>query len=68
VIYKGPAIAGGSANLTTAQLIGDQNKRKINKGQADVLDFVFEKNADTNTAHYASTVSFGPNCLLTVLP
>ena len=53
MIYEGPAIAGGTANLTTAQLDEDQNHRKIKKGQADVLDFVFQKNADTNTAHYA---------------
>jgi hypothetical protein len=68
MVYKGPAIAGGTANLTAAQLDPDQNHRKIKKGQADVLTFIFQKNADTNTAHYASTVSFGPNCLLTVLP
>jgi hypothetical protein len=68
VIFKGPPISGGTANLTTAQLVTDQNKRKIKKGQADVIDFVFSKNADTNPANYASTVTFGPNCLLTVLP
>ena len=59
MLYNRPAIAGGTANLTTAQLAADPNKRKIKKGQADVLTFVFEKNADTNLAHYTSTVTFG---------
>jgi hypothetical protein len=68
VIYKGPPISGGTANLTAAQLVADQNKRKIKKGQADVLTFVFSKNADKNLANYTGTVSFGPNCLLTILP
>jgi hypothetical protein len=68
VIYDTPDIAGGTANLTAAQLVADPNKRKITKGQTDVLTFEFEKNADTNLAHYTGTVSFGPNCLLTILP
>jgi hypothetical protein len=33
-----------------------------------VLVFEFEKNADTNLAHYTGTVSFGTGCNLTVLP
>ena len=33
-----------------------------------VLVFEFEKNADTNLSHYTGTVSFGPNCTVTVLP
>ena len=68
VIYDKPDIAGGTANLTAAQLAADQNKRKIKKGQTDVLTFEFEKKADTNLPHYTGTVSFGPNCVLTILP
>src|SRR6185295_4346305 len=41
VIYKSPEIGGGSATITSAQLVADLNKRKIKKGQADVLKFVF---------------------------
>jgi hypothetical protein len=68
VIYDKPDIAGGTATLTSAQLVKDQNHRKIKKGQSDVLIFEFEKNADKNLANYTGTVSFGPNCLLTILP
>jgi len=68
VIYDSPDIAGGTANLTTAQLVGDQNKRKIGKGQSDVLTFEFEKNADTDLSHYTGTVSFGTGCDVKVLP
>jgi hypothetical protein len=68
MVYKAPAIGGGSANLTTAQLDPDKNHRTIKKGQADVLKFVFKNNASANLALYSGTVTFGPNCLLTVLP
>ena len=68
VIYDKPDIAGGTANLTAAQFQGDQNKRKIKKGQSDVLTFEFEKNASTNLANYTGTLTFGPGCVLTILP
>jgi len=68
VIYDKPDIAGGTANLTLAQLTADPNKRKIKKGQSDVLIFEFEKNADKDLTHYTGSLSFGPNCVLTVLP
>lgn len=67
VIYSGPAIAGGSANLTTAQLVADQNKRKINHGSSDVYTLVFEKNASPDLSLYTGTVTFG-NIELKVLP
>ena len=67
IVYDKPDIAGGSAHLTTAQLIADQNKRKIPHGKSAVLDLVFEKNVDPNLANYASTVQFGP-VSVTILP
>ncbi len=67
VVYSGPAIAGGTADLTTAQLVGDQNKRKINHNSSDVYTLVFEKNADPDLSHYAGTVTIG-GILMTVLP
>jgi len=68
VIYDTPDIAGGTANLTTADLVADQSKRKIGKGSSKVLTLVFENNADTNLADYSGTVNFGPDCLVTILP
>lgn len=76
VIYGGPGmppISGGTANLTTAQLVADAKKRTIKKGPGgpgggEVLTLVFKNKADTNLAHYTGTVAFGPNCLLTILP
>src|SRR6185503_4819502 len=59
VIYDNPDIAGGVANLTTANLIADQNKRKIDHGSSDVLTFIFEKNADSNLTHYTGSATFG---------
>ncbi len=67
VVYDNPDIAGGTANLTTAQLVADQNKRKINHNSSDVYTLVFEKNADPNLSHYAGTVTIG-GIVLTVLP
>jgi hypothetical protein len=67
IVYDNPDIAGGSADLTLAQLVADQNKRKINHGTSDVLTFVFEKNADTDLTHYTSNLQFG-NCPLAILP
>jgi uncharacterized repeat protein (TIGR01451 family) len=67
VIYDKPDIPPPSANLTVAQLVADQNKRKINHGTSDVLTLIFEKNADKDLSHYTGTVStsgFG----LTILP
>ena len=67
VVYSGPAIGGGSANLTTAQLVADQNKRKIDHGSSDVYTLIFANNADANLANYTGTVTFGATTL-TVLP
>lgn len=67
VVYNGPAIADGSANLTTAQLVTDQNKRKLNHGSSDVYTLVFGNNADPNLSHYTGSVTFG-STTLTVLP
>ena len=61
VVYDNPDIAGGSADLTLAQLVADSNKRKIDHGSSDVLTFIFEKNADTDLTHYTSNLQFG-NC------
>jgi hypothetical protein len=63
VVYDNPDIAGGSATLTLAQLVADQNKRKIGHGSSDVLTFIFEKNADVDLSHYSSSLLFG-NCQL----
>lgn len=67
VIYSGPSITNGPISLTTAELVSDQNKRKINHGSSDVYTLVFEKNADTNLTHYAGTVTIS-GTTLTVLP
>jgi hypothetical protein len=67
VVYDNPDIAGGSAHLTLAQLVADQNKRKLSKGSSDVITFVFEHNADTVIANYASKLEFG-TCTITILP
>lgn len=67
IVYDKPDIAGGTADLTTAQLVSDQNKRKIGHGQSMVLDFVFEKNVDPDLGDYASTVQFG-SVSLVILP
>ena len=68
VIYDNPDIVGGTANLSLAQLVADQNKRKINHNSSDVLTFIFEKNADQVLANYTGLVSFGTGCDLSILP
>ncbi len=70
IIYDSPDIPAPSANLTTAQLVADQTKRTIaatGPKSTRVLHLVFEKNADTNMAHYTGTVSFA-SCVVTILP
>lgn len=67
VVYDKPDIAGGSAHLTLANLVGDQNKRKLTKGKTEILKFVFEKRADIDLSHYFATASFG-DCLVALLP
>jgi hypothetical protein len=57
VIYDNPDIVPPSANLTLAQLVGDQNKRKIQHGTSDVLVLIFQNNADTDLSHYTGMVS-----------
>ena len=68
VIYDSPDIAGGTADLTTAQLVSDQNKRKIKKGETVTVTFEFEKNVSTTLANYSGSLEFGPNCMLSILP
>lgn len=63
IVYDNPDIAGGTADLGAGQLATDPKKRTITKGQSDVLYFIFEKNADTNLANYASTATFGTTSL-----
>jgi hypothetical protein len=71
IVYDSPDILPPSANLTTAQLVADPNKRTIKGGLSPapnhVIHFVFEKNVDTNAAHYSGTLTFS-SCVLTVLP
>jgi Domain of unknown function DUF11 len=67
VIYDNPDIAPTSANLTTAQLVADQNKRKINHNSSDVLAFIFQNNADTNATHYTGSLT-ASGVTLTILP
>jgi hypothetical protein len=66
-----PAAGVGSpVSLTTAQLVADQNKRKIGKNSSDQLILIFKNNAATNLkVGYAGTVSFqGVSPDLTILP
>jgi hypothetical protein len=67
VVYDKPDIAGGTANLTTADLVAEAKKRTIAKNSSDVLTFVFDNKADTNLAHYTAIATFG-GTVLTVLP
>jgi hypothetical protein len=67
VVYDKPDIAGGAAHITLAQLVKDQNKRKIPRNKTETVIFVFEKNADSNLTHYSATVQFG-SLNLTILP
>jgi hypothetical protein len=68
VVYDNPDIAPPSANLTMAQLVADQNKRKIPKGTSVVLHLVFEHNVDKNPGNYTGTLTFTNGMTLTILP
>lgn len=67
VIYDNPDIAAPSANLTLAQLVADQNKRKIGKGSSDVLTLIFERNAASNLSSYTGSISTTGSSLI-ILP
>ena len=67
VVYDNPDISGGSAHLTLAQLVADQNKRKLGHNSSEVITLEFEHNADPVLANYSSTLTFG-NCVITILP
>ena len=67
MVYDKPDIAPPTANLTAAQLVGDQKKRTIQKNSSDVLHLVFEKNVDTNLSHYSGALTLG-DCVLVILP
>ena len=66
VMYDNPDIPTGPASLS-AQLVADQNKRKINHNSSDVYTLIFEKNADPDLSHYAGNVTIS-GIVLTVLP
>jgi hypothetical protein len=55
-LYSGPALTGGSADLTFTTI---PLTRTIKVGQSEKLRLIFEKNADTNTSHYGGSVEFG---------
>ena len=55
-LYTGPALTGGSADLTFTV---NPLLRTIKVGQSEKLRLIFEKTADTNTAHYTGSVEFG---------
>jgi len=55
-LYTGPALTGGSADLTFTV---NPLLRTIKVGQSEKLRLVFEKTADTNTAHYTGSAEFG---------
>jgi len=55
-LYTGPALTGGSADLT---LTVNPLLRTIKVGQSEKLRLIFEKTADTNPAHYTGSVEFG---------
>jgi hypothetical protein len=67
VIWNGPAI-GSPAGLTLANLVADQNKRKIGKNSSDVLTLIFAKNVSSTLSNYTGTAHFGDDCELTILP
>jgi hypothetical protein len=63
VVYDSPDIPAPSANLSAAQLVADQNKRKIGHGSSDTLHILFEANVDKTTAHYTDgLLTFGAGC------
>ena len=66
VVYN-VSTAAGPISLTTAQLVTDPNKRKLNHNASDVYTLIFANNADTNLANYTGTVTFS-GTTLTVLP
>jgi hypothetical protein len=68
VIYNGPAISGGTANLLLADLVADQNRRKIKKNSSDVLTLIFANNVSSTLSNYTGTAHFGDTCELTILP
>jgi hypothetical protein len=63
-LYTGPGLTGGSADLTFTT---DPLTRTIKVGQSEKLRLIFEKTADTNTAHYTGSVEFG-TCVIPILP
>ena len=67
IIYDKPDIAAGTADLTLADLVADQNHRKWEHGKSHVLALIFEKNADPDLSHYTGTATFG-TVALTILP
>jgi uncharacterized repeat protein (TIGR01451 family) len=67
VIYDNPDLDPPSANLTLAQLVADQNKRKIGHGSSDVLAFIFQNNASPTLSDYTGTLSTS-GFSLTILP
>jgi len=66
-IYPGAAVGGGSVDLLEAQLVADQNKRKIDKGKSEDLTFEFQNNASKTLSDYFLTVAFGA-VILSILP
>jgi hypothetical protein len=64
-LYTGPALTGGSADLTFGGI--NPLLRTIKVGQSEKLRLVFEKAADTNTAHYSGSAEFG-SCVVQLLP
>jgi hypothetical protein len=62
-LYTGPALTGGSADLSFASL--NALLRTIKVGQSEKLRLFFDKPADTNTAHYTGSVEFG-TCVIPI--
>ena len=61
-LYTGPPLTGGSADLTFTT---DPLTRNIPVGQSQKLRLIFEKTADTNTAHYTASAEFG-TCVIPI--
>jgi len=64
VVWNGPAATGPSIGLALAQLVADQNKRKIDHGTSDKYTLVFEKNVDLDLSHYMASVTFSGTTLV----
>jgi hypothetical protein len=62
-LYTGPALTGGSADLSFASI--NPLLRTIKVGQSEKLRLFFEKPADTNSAHYTGSVEFG-TCVIPI--